>query len=79
MAVGCRTKLGTDLAVSTVGLAGPGGAMPDKPVGLVYAALAWDGGVRSMSYNWLGTRAEIQSRTAKLALNLARLHLLRLS
>jgi nicotinamide-nucleotide amidase len=76
MAVGCRTKLGTDLAVSTVGIAGPGGATADKPVGLVYVALAHDGGVRSQTFNWTGTRTEVQSRAAKLALNLVRLHLM---
>jgi len=78
MAVGCRSRFGADFAVSTVGLAGPGGGTPEQPVGLVYAGLAWDGGVASRSYNWLGTRAEIQSRTAKLALNSLRLHLLSL-
>jgi nicotinamide-nucleotide amidase len=75
MAVGCRTRLRTDLAVSTVGLAGPGGASPDKPIGLVYVGLAWDGGSSTASYSWAGTRAEIRSRTAKLALNRVRLHL----
>ena len=78
MAVGCRSRFGADFAVSTVGLAGPGGGTPEQPVGLVYAGLAWEGGVVSRSYNWLGTRAEIQSRTAKLALNNLRLHLLSL-
>ncbi len=75
MAAGCRERFGSDLAVSTTGLAGPGGAEPDKPVGLVYVGLAWAGGVRSTSFNWAGTRTEIQSRTAKLALNTVRLHL----
>src|SRR5205814_10247430 len=77
MAVGCRARFGTDLAVSTVGLAGPGGGSESQPVGLVFAGLAWAGGVKSQQYNWGGTRAEVQSRTAKMALNLVRLHLLR--
>jgi nicotinamide-nucleotide amidase len=75
MAVGCRRLLGTDLAVSTVGVAGPGGGSEYRPVGMVFAAIAWDGGVVSRASNWLATRPEVQSRTAKMALNLARLHL----
>jgi nicotinamide-nucleotide amidase len=63
--------------VSTVGIAGPGGSSADKPVGLVYVGLAWDGGVSSQTWSWVGTRAEVQSRTAKLALNQVRLHLLK--
>jgi nicotinamide-nucleotide amidase len=76
MATGCRTRFQSDLAVSTTGLAGPGGGTPEKPVGLVYVGLAWEGGVTAQSFNWGGTRTEVQSRTAKLALNRVRLHLL---
>jgi nicotinamide-nucleotide amidase len=79
MAAGCRVRFRTDLAVSTVGLAGPEEEVGGKPAGLVYAALAWDGGVTSTSSNWVSTRPEVQSRTAKMALNQARLHLMRLA
>jgi nicotinamide-nucleotide amidase len=77
MAVGCRTRLASDLAVSTVGLAGPEGDGSGKPVGLVYVGLAWAGGVRSESFSWVGSRTEVQSRCAKMALNAVRLRLLR--
>jgi nicotinamide-nucleotide amidase len=77
MAVGCRTRLRSDLAVSTVGIAGPADASADRPVGLVYVGLAWDGGLESVSFSWTGTRTEIQRRAAKLALNRVRLHLLK--
>jgi nicotinamide-nucleotide amidase len=77
MAAACRTRLGTDLAVSTVGIAGPEAAGPEKPVGLVYVGLAWDGGTRAINFSWSGTREDVRSRTAKLALNCVRLQLLR--
>jgi nicotinamide-nucleotide amidase len=77
MATGARKLLGSDLAIATSGIAGPTGATATKPVGLVWLGLAWEGGVRSMSVNWFGNRAEVQSRAAKSALNMVRLHLLR--
>ncbi len=77
MATGCRSRFQTDLGLSTVGLAGPGGGTPDKPVGLVFVGLAWKDGVISRTFQWPGTRQEVRSRTAKMALNLLRLHLVR--
>jgi nicotinamide-nucleotide amidase len=77
MAIGCRERFRSNFAVSTTGIAGPGGGTPGKPVGLVYAGLAWHGGVAWQSLNWTGTREQIQSRTAKLALNQLRLQLLK--
>ena len=77
MAIGCRTRLGSDLAVSTVGVAGPGDLGPDLPAGTVFTALAWDGGVKSATHSWSGTREEVRRRTTKMALNMVRLHLLR--
>ena len=77
MAVGCRTRLRTDLAVSTVGVAGPGDLGPDRPVGTVFVGLAWEGGSAAVGHSWTGGRTEVQRRTAKMALNRVRLHLMR--
>jgi nicotinamide-nucleotide amidase len=75
MAEGVRAKFGTDIGVSTTGFAGPTGGTETDPVGTAYVGLAHSGGCDVIRYGWLGTRYEIMSRTAKLALNMVRLKL----
>ncbi len=77
MAEGLRRRFGTDLAIATTGFAGPTGGTPENPVGTAYVALAHKSGTEVTRYGWIGTRQEIMSRTAKLALNMVRLRLLR--
>lgn len=77
MAEGVRARFGTDLGVSTTGFAGPGGGTDANPVGTAFVGLAHAGGCEVIRWGWLGTRYEIMSRTAKLALNAVRLELMR--
>lgn len=77
MAEGCRSVSETDYALSATGVAGPTGGTAEKPVGLVYVALA--GGketvVKELRLGESLSRSEIRDRTAKCALNLLRLEL----
>ncbi|MBN9121135.1 MAG: competence/damage-inducible protein A [Planctomycetes bacterium] len=77
MAEGVRARFGTDLGVSTTGFAGPSGGTDENPVGTAFVGLAHAGGCEVMRWGWIGTRYEIMSRTAKLALNMVRLELLK--
>jgi len=70
MARGARRLFGTDLALSVTGIAGPGGGMPDKPVGLVYIAIStWDQ-VACHQFLWEGDREENKADSAQAALEL---------
>ena len=75
MAEGARRISGADYALSTTGIAGPGGGTPEKPVGTVYVGLAWEGGSEVIRLNLRGDRTRIRSMTCLQALNLLRLRL----
>jgi len=79
MAQGCRARAGSDFAISTTGIAGPSGGRPEKPVGLVFIALASPTAceARRFLFGEHLTRCEIRDRAAKTAMNMLRLHLLR--
>ena len=68
MALGARTVLGCDLAVSTTGVAGPDPDERGNPVGLVYTALAAPDGVWVKKLN-LASQAARRDRTRNLAAN----------
>ncbi len=79
MAEGARRRAGTDLALAVTGIAGPSGATPAKPVGLVYLAIATDGKTRTdeIRFGEAPGRAIIRHLAAQAAINLVRLSLLR--
>lgn len=72
MAVGVREKFASDIGISTTGIAGPTGATPAKPVGLVYIGLAsqTDRVVRKFQFGV--DRLMNKQRAAQAALELVR-------
>jgi len=78
MATGVRERFRSDLGLSVTGVAGPTGGSPEKPVGLVYLGLATDKGVqtRKLEIGPEQPRDVIQQRSAKHAMNWARVTLL---
>jgi nicotinamide-nucleotide amidase len=72
MAVGALERAGTDLTVAVTGIAGPGGATPGKPVGLVhFAAAARDGRLihREFRFGAIG-RGAVRERAVMEALRM---------
>lgn len=70
MALGAASALGADVAVSTTGLAGPGGDEFGNPVGTVYLACALRGSVRSVSCRFSGDREQVRREAVETALAL---------
>jgi PncC family amidohydrolase len=68
MAEGARRAAHVDLAVSVTGIAGPGGASDEKPVGTVYVALAAGDSAIVRKHHFTGTRLEIKRQASEEAL-----------
>lgn len=79
MAESVRRQAGTDLGVAITGIAGPTGATPEKPIGLVYIALAHAHGteVREIRFGTEPGRVGVTYLASQSALDMIRLHLLR--
>ena len=80
LAEGIRTRTGASLGVAITGIAGPGPGEPgpdaDKPIGLVYVALADGDDTQVKEFNLAGDRDRIRYWASQHALELIRRHLL---
>ena len=76
MAEGVRRRSGATFGLATTGIAGPAGGTSEKPVGLVFVGLSWEGGDVAREYRLLGERELIKYRAAQMALEMLRRHLL---
>jgi nicotinamide-nucleotide amidase len=78
MALGGRKVLAVDVCLADTGIAGPGGATKDKPVGLFYLGLAHQGGAFSRRHEFHGSREQNKRSAAEAALGWLREYLLSL-
>ena len=73
MAEGVRRKSGVDIGISSTGVAGPTGGSDEKPVGLVYIAVATDKVKTVKECRFTGNRKEIKFQASTAALDLVRM------
>lgn len=72
MAEGIAKRTGSDIAVVTTGIAGPGGGTEEKPVGLVYIGLYYKGEVFVYKNVFNGNRQEVRTKATVRALDIVR-------
>ncbi|MDD2494735.1 MAG: nicotinamide-nucleotide amidohydrolase family protein, partial [Tissierellia bacterium] len=72
MAVGAAKVAGTDIGVSTTGIAGPDGGSPEKPVGLVYICVYYKNEYNVQKIIATGARDTVRERATTSVLDLVR-------
>jgi len=72
LAEGIRERCKTTLGVGVTGVAGPTGGTAEKPVGLVFHALASESGTEVVKKNFPGDRARIRWFASQQALDMVR-------
>jgi nicotinamide-nucleotide amidase len=72
LAEGIRYRCESTLGVGVTGVAGPAGGTPDKPVGLVFHAVASDTGTEVVQRNFPGDRKRIRRFASTMALDMVR-------
>jgi len=76
MAVGILAAARTDLGLAVTGIAGPDGGTDNKPVGLVYIALADLHGVKTERHRFPGGREQVRLRASQMSLDMVRRYLI---
>lgn len=76
MAKGALKEAKADIAVSTTGIAGPGGGSDEKPVGLVYIGCAVNGKVYVEKHLFSGNRSKVRQSAVVTALSMIRKYVL---
>ena len=72
LAEGIRARCGSTLGLAVTGIAGPNGGTPEKPVGLVFHALAGDGGTEVIERKFAGNRKRIRWYASQQAMDMVR-------
>lgn len=72
MCIGAARACGTDIGISTTGIAGPDGGTAEKPVGLVYIGVSYRGRAVTKRLQLSGSRNKIRNAAAAAAIELLR-------
>ncbi len=70
MAHGARLAFGADIGLAVTGIAGPGGGLPGKPVGLTWIAISTRQRQVAEHTVWPGNRAAVKEQSSDAALQL---------